>query len=591
MKKLLKNAATCASMFLFLIASAKAQTPAENLQNGVEMYNAMREYMTGFNNKTITYDHLSDLKFRMEKGVVIMDKVIREGNADEIKSARYFKSNFKYEYGFALGMKGENAKAFDVMKEIEKDVTALTSDQFPLRYVYFDKNFVINWDNFAQTQAEYYTGFGEIAYNIGKYDEAARLTWIGLAHPNSGVWLKYVAVNKMLDISAKNPASLSETERQDYALQSIKLYDEQPEDSRKTITEYEYPTVKRGVSMLLDHTLKNNVPLAVARCAEAAPLAGKYMLADSKVLQLYEICYRSSHSGSAVFHRTAEEYARTLMSSDRIRAEFVAVAAIERLGRMTAETDCAGFQQIASLYAFWKKTDKVNEFNQKAEDCAKNAETARKKAEKAARRADNNFNLYTGGYIFPLFQSNAKRDYGAVINFSFSKVAWEFSYLKINQNKENIFDLAIRDVDGADQDNLSRWDGYYAHIQPKFYARKREGLYTGLLMGYASKKFESMDVNVVRDADGVPSRAKFEPKVTQYILMANFGGMALMKGFGLDVYWGIGAHYGQFEPGTELDRNAYTIDNPLLENRKDNYFGFIMRFGLTMGLNFGPGNL
>ena len=73
--------------------------------------------------------------------------------------------------------------------------------------------------------------------------------------------------------------------------------------------------------------------------------------------------------------------------------------------------------------------------------------------------------------------------------------------------------------------------------------------------------------------------------------MANFGGMALGRGFGADFYMGIGATYNQWDWGNALSNDDITVDNPVLENRKDAYFGLIIRVGMTMGLNFGKGNL
>lgn len=58
----------------------------------------------------------------------------------------------------------------------------------------------------------------------------------------------------------------------------------------------------------------------------------------------------------------------------------------------------------------------------------------------------------------------------------------------------------------------------------------------------------------------------------------------------MDLYWAFGPNYNQFDPGNEqIDREAYTIDNPLFEYRKDVFFGFEIRLGLTIGLNFGNG--
>jgi len=198
-------------------------------------------------------------------------------------------------------------------------------------------------------------------------------------------------------------------------------------------------------------------------------------------------------------------------------------------------------------------------------------------------------NTYFGINVLPLLNSNVKRDYGGVVNFTKRKFALELSYLQINQNKENIFDLWIKEVDYASQDNVSRWDGFYAHIQPKFFDSDEQN-YVGLLLGYAQKSFDPMEANITNIETSILSTGTFNPSEKQYIAMINIGGMRLNRGFGVDMYWGFGATYNQFNLGFNQDKNKFTIDNPLLENRKAPYFGFIMRFGINIGLNLGRGN-
>jgi hypothetical protein len=253
-----------------------------------------------------------------------------------------------------------------------------------------------------------------------------------------------------------------------------------------------------------------------------------------------------------------------------------------------APTDCAGLQKIADKYSAWKQAGKAAEFTKKQTECRENEAKAQRKAARQARRYDRNFNLYAGMYILPLIKSNEHRDYGGALNFVFKKTAWEFSYLKIKKNKENVFDLTINDVQ-AKQDDISRWNGYYAHVQPKFLTKQRG--YVGVLLGYAQKNFESLTSNATRDIDGAFSLETFSPKVTQYITMVNMGGLVLSKGFGLDAYMGIGATYSQWDNGSGLHTDDYTFENIILENRKDEYFSFIVRVGFTMGLNFGHGNM
>lgn len=589
MKKLLLLATFAASFFLPAI-TCLAQTTVAQLEQGVEQYNAMRTYIAGLTIKNITDENITDVKMRMTKGVALLDKVIREGNSDQIKAARYFKLNYKYQLGFVYGMKGYNNQALDVFKEIEKEFTSFSSSDFPLRYVFFEKNYIIDWEDFAPTQAEFYTVLGELAYNLGKYEDAARVTRLAIAHPNLNDWLRYISYNKMLDVANKDPQQLGEAELQEYALKSIQAYDKLTDDYLKTVEEYKYPKVLRGVRTLLISVERNRTPLALERCAAAAPIAAKHEPQSDEVLQLYELCYRNRQTGDAAYHTAAEAYARKMAAVNNQRATYVGLAATDNIAKTANLYDCEALASLAEKYRFWKKTDVAAQYDAKAKICLDDRAKAAKKAEKAARRSNSDFNFYVGAHILPLLNTNPKRDYGAAVNFAFKRTALEFSYTLINQNKENIFDLWIREVDDAEQDNISRWDGFKAHFQPKFLAREGNfNSYIGILMGYNEKNFEEMTVNATHDLDGAVSSETFKPAVKQYVLMLNFGAMRLARGFGADLFWGMGANYSLFDDGSEINRDEYTIDNPLLENRKDKYFGFVMRLGITMGLNFGRG--
>lgn len=150
--------------FFLLISTASlwAQTPKENLEKAVEIYNADRAFQDNLTVKTITDEQVGIVKSRMEQGIALLDKVIREGNADQLKVARYFKTNFLYSYFFILGMKGKNAEALEWNKGLEADIIRYSALDFPMSYDFFGKNYSIKWDNFSATQAEYLTGTSEI---------------------------------------------------------------------------------------------------------------------------------------------------------------------------------------------------------------------------------------------------------------------------------------------------------------------------------------------------------------------------------------------------------------------------------------------
>ncbi|MCC7245123.1 MAG: hypothetical protein IT269_05565, partial [Saprospiraceae bacterium] len=491
------------------------------------------------------------------------------------------------EYAFALGMKGDQKSAHTVYSSIAEQMAAYTSSDFPLRYTYFGKNFVIKWDDYAPSQGEFLSGYAETSYNNGAYQDAANYGRKGLNHSHATGWLKYVALHKILDVYTKAPQYVPVSERLELAQRSIKMYDAMPESEKETIAKYKYPTVIRGADILLEEALSKNDRESISRCADVAPILIKVGKTDPQTLEILELCYKNNLPGDQAFAEAAEQHARKMKGSAPVNSSFIALAATERLAYMTAATDCERMAKIAGLYGYWDRPEKEKEWLKKSNTCNSDRIKAEKKAAKQARRSNSGFNMYAGAYILPLFSSSEKRDYGGVLNIGGRKTMIEFSYLKIQKKKENTFDMWAREID-AEQDDLSTWDGYYAHVQPKFMKRS---MYWGLLLGTAHKEFSTMTVNVVNDATTAAGTADFTPKVEQYIAMLNFGSMPLFKGFGADVYFGIGANYSRFDAGTTINRAEYTIENPILENRKETYFGLIMRVGMTMGINFGNGNM
>jgi hypothetical protein len=584
---------------LLLGLSSHAQTAVENLQSAVEIYNAMREYEDGLNSKSVTQSNIDDMQARMDKGIPLLDKVIREGNAEQIKVARYFRNNFKYELSFVYGMKGENYKAYDAMKEIERDVTAFAEGDFPLHYEYFGKNYAIKWENFAPTQAEFLTGFAEVCYNLSKYEEAMRMNKKAIAHPYVTDWLRYISANKMLDIYEKDNSLLTQEEQINYAVQAILEYDKLSEDSKVTVKENNYPTVKRSAAILVASASNSPSSTTIGRCGEAAPIVVKYDPDNPNAIRLYELCYKNNYSSSAAWDKVAYDFANLSYTKLQMaqpvnmvatkQARYVGLAATDHIAANTSLVDCEALKAVADRYSQWNQADKAAEYLKKSKSCTENREKEAARQAKIERRARGNFNLYLGADIFPLLNTNPKRDYGAVVDFVFRKSAIEFGYKKIRQNKENIFDLVLNEVDDADQDNVSRWDGMKLHFEPKFFTKNSDNGYMGIRLGYTEKSFDSIYVNVVNDLDGAYSNQLFKPNVKQYLGMLTFGGMLLGKGVGLDFKGGIGVNYSTFESGNPLDRSQNTIENPLLEHRKDHYWTPVLYMGMTMGLNFGPG--
>ncbi len=592
--------AIAGAAFLFVQAGLFAQTPEECIQQAVEIYSAMNEYQSVLTFENIDQSNIDDVKARMDKAVVLLDKAIREGNADQIKVARYFRNNFKYKYSDVVGLKGDNNyKTYDLMKEIERDFTSFTSSDFPLRYQFFGKNYVIKWENFGPTQAEYLTSYAEACYNVGKYEEAVRVNKQAMAHPNLTDWMRYVSSNTMCEIAEKDSRLLTVDEQVEFALKSILAYNNLNEKLKATVQQYDYPKVNRGAETLVRIAKTNPSQQTIRACADAAPIVVKHDQDNAYALELYELCYKNNYRGQAEWEQVAHDYAEVMYTKAKMRepqdfvynrrVRAVGLTALDHQAAAVGYADCEAMKGIAAKYKSWDETAKESEYLKKSSTCLESRKKAQEKAEKDARRANRNFNLYLGADILPLLNTNPKRDYGAVVNFVFRKAAIEFGYKKINRNKENIFDLQINGVNEASRDNISRWDGFKMHFQPKFFMKNNNNGYFGIHLGYNEKNFDPMQVNVISDLDGAYSTETFQPLAKQYVGMLNFGGMMLSRGFGMEMHFGFGAGYNIFDPGNPIDRTLYTIENPLLENRKDSYWTPVLHAGFTMGLNLGPG--
>lgn len=582
----MKRIAIFALFTLLSVSSVWAQTPKENLEKAVEIYNANQAYQGQLNTKTITDEEVGVVKSRMDQGLVLLEKVLREGNADQIKVARYFKTNFLYTYFYTLGMKGRNAEAYELNKQIETDITRYTPADFPLSYDYFDKKFTIKWENFAHTQAEYYTGFGEICYNMGKYPDAIRFARLAINHSDVSAFLKYISVNKILDAYAKDSKVITEAERLDFLLQSIQLYDIQEEANKQVIKDNNYPTTKRGAAALALAMQTDNSPAMQTRCATAAPLAAKYENSREHALKMFDYCYKNKYAASDDFHNAALQLAKTTFTSGtpetRANAQVIGDAALTALVAKVSPSECEKYRQYALEYQAIGLASKGQALDQRAASCLKAREEAARKAaaaqRKQARRANRNFNMYLGVDVIPLLTSVEKMDFGGHVDLRGRKVAHSFGFSMVNLRKDY-------------NSNRTKWDGNRYFYSFKIFTKDGdEPSYTGLYFGYSDKTFENLLSVTATSEDGSDIRTlDITPVDKQYELMWNSGMQALGKPFGVDFWFGIGASYNQLS-FKELDpADGYTFTgHDFFDNRKKlESINLKMRMGLSIGLNFG----
>jgi hypoxanthine-guanine phosphoribosyltransferase len=78
--------------------SCFAQTPAEKLEAGVKIYNAMRDFQDSLTSTTLSQEQIDKVKSMSDRAVAIFDDVIQSGDVQQKETARYFKMNSRYEW-------------------------------------------------------------------------------------------------------------------------------------------------------------------------------------------------------------------------------------------------------------------------------------------------------------------------------------------------------------------------------------------------------------------------------------------------------------------------------------------------------------
>lgn len=568
------------------LALIHAQTPKENLEKAVENYNGTRAFQDGLSPKTLTDAEVATVKSRMEQGLALLDKVMLEGNADQIKVARYFKTNFRYVYLFTLGMKGRNADAYELNKLFEADMVRYTEADFPMSYEFFDKKYNIKWENFSTTQAEYLTGMGEICYNLGKIADAVKFSKLALSHPGVSPYLKYIAVNKIIDAYGKDNSVVTRTEYLDYALLSVQLYDQLDTPTKQTVKDNNYPTTLKGSNILQLAFETDKNPAHLIRVATAAPIAARYEKTKGNALDLFDYCYRNNYSATEAFHNAALELAKEQFqlgnSVTRPACQTLGDKALTALVAKVYPTDCEKYGQYASDYKALGLSTKGLDLEKKQAACIKKREEEKKRREteqrRAARKANRYFNVYLGLDVIPLLTSVEKMDFGGHLDLRGRHVAHSFGFSLVNQRKDY---------------NSSRtiWDGNRYFYSLKLFGKNpKSPAYSGFYIGYADKTFETLPSVTLTAKDGSGLRTmNLTPVDKQYELMWNSGVQGLGKVFGVDFWFGIGASYNQLS-FKELDQpDDYTFDNnDFFDNRaKLESIQFKMRLGVSVGLNMG----
>ncbi|NOT35918.1 MAG: hypothetical protein HOP11_00910 [Saprospiraceae bacterium] len=572
------------SIILLLFNSLNAQTPTEDLQIGIKEYGVLAEMLEGFNRNKFTTTEIDNFRIRFNNGILLLEKVVLKGNSNQIKVARFYQSLFRFKTFMFHYYLNEKAKSYELIKPLESELTSRVRDDFPLIYSYFGEEYTVQWENFSQTQIQFYVAAGLVSYAEGQYIEAYRLSKKAIDYPSISNILKYFALNTILDCENKGSVSFSPTERLDYASRSLISYQNLSESERGKLGEKNYETLRRGINILLEIVEKDVSAPVIKACANGAKIGGTFIKkGDLSILMLYTRCYISEYSGNIDYHKEALAYARGGFNEDvgnKVAAQYVGIRALDALVRMNPATNCSDLIKYAAEYRYFEKTTKAEELELLIPKCEQKRIEEEKAEARRARRANRYFSVYMGFEPFPAFASSGKVDIGGHIDLRGRRVAHSFGFANIKQKKDLI-------------SAKERWDGIKTFYALKIF-NKTQIAYTGLYLGYANKEFTPINALIIPNDKSIPTYSSLlSPIDKQYEILWNSGMQILGKFLGGDVWFGVGGAYHQLS----YDEKVVIKDNEIsghefFEKRKSaNQFTIIMRLGLSIGLNIGDSRM
>lgn len=587
-----------ALLFLGVIQVSFSQTNFESIeQNYLQFFNAVSPLNPGDQMPLAYYN----------EGVSSINSIYSSGSSSDQLVAQHYQ--LLYEYAYMRGLMNTKNYEAAVNLYLKLNLDRLFSYNYPLVFTKNNSQFQLTPVNLNELKSNVIVSAIEAAFYAKKYELIANMIQKFESTSNHSTENEYIVyyvavyMNDIKSVNYKNilndllqkeeQAVMPPTQLSLYALKSIRAFTELPQQKKEKIILEKTNSYQIGVLALINNFDSQSAEY-IQNAYKAVDLASQIDANSLTILNLYgkllSVYSTQKPAYPLNFLLQANNYAKATSSENYQSSKQIGVFALQQIEAVMDRNACETYDALNQAFTFWNENLEALKYAALAENCYSKRVDDELKLARKNRRIANNFNLYSGIYVLPLIANKTKRDFGGVINFTYRKIGLEFSYMKINKNLENTFDTWARSIN-ASSDDISRWNGYYAHTQLKIFPNK-DGFYIGFLAGQCRKNFEPYNLSYCDLAKVNFYQKTFSPKVEQYIGMVNFGGLNLLKGMGIDYYLGLGVNYSKFNWGdTPIDQSQYLVQNQLFANRKSSYFGYIMRFGLTIGLNFGRGNM
>jgi hypothetical protein len=133
------------ALYLGLSSIAMAQT-ASKLETAVKKYNALRDF------KVAPETKLSEVLQLADESEYLLRQVITNGTEEEQKTARYFLAVLTHKRGELYFRENflDRAKGTSILRSIETEYDRLNESEFPFRYVFDTKNYIVKYVDFVR---------------------------------------------------------------------------------------------------------------------------------------------------------------------------------------------------------------------------------------------------------------------------------------------------------------------------------------------------------------------------------------------------------------------------------------------------------
>ncbi len=568
-------------MLTMLHLTAMAQTE-QQLENAVRVYQTITESST-----KPDVDPASLLKLA-DNAEILLKSVLKKGTAEEKRTAKYFLAvlvHLRAEVYYNKLGNTDTGLGDQLLKSIESEFDRLGPTEFPFRYQSGGKAFVIEYTAFLQTRQRFY---GELAEYYFKKTDAVNLRKYAQKvfdlQPEGYYVVTFFMHKYLYDFTVEKPGKI------DQARKMIDLYAKMDATQRADMNRVNFGTVLlksvadlflTGKSAPVGWDKNGSASFSIAedlhRSGDMNALAGQFY---SQALDLgYGFTNAQCWDLLPLFEQAGES-AGGWKFCNKI---------LPQIG----SDNCAEYERLAAYFKKFGDVNKAKAIEETANRCRaaaqKRAQEAQKRQERAAKRANRN-RMYVGAYVLRIVQRPQYIDLGGVINLPIGQSMLEFSYMKAKNDQDYLQNERLSNADNLTDFPNPHWDGFYAHFGYKKLKSERSASrgYSGFLLTYNERNYQPQMSAVLDKTSGVAitTDLPFTPKLTAYGVMLNFGQLWQHRPFGADFYFGLGATYNLFDLNNPAyPRADYNFSNAFLSARKETYWGFQIRMGMTLGFS------